>query len=72
VLRFADALPRMRKTTSDRLRRKKLDREKVLATMTRLMNAAYFRVGDERYARQNKTYGISTLRRRHLRIDGTP
>ncbi len=70
VLRFADALPRMRKITSDHLRRAKLDREKVLATMTRLMNAAYFRVGDERYARQNKTYGISTLRRKHLRIDG--
>jgi len=70
VLRFADALPRMRKTTSDHLRRKKLDREKVLAAMTRLMNAAYFRVGNERYARQNKTYGIATLRRKHLRIDG--
>lgn len=70
VLRFADALPRMRKTTSDHLRRKKLDREKVLAAMTRLMNAAYFRVGDERYARRNKTYGIATLRRKHLRIEG--
>ena len=70
VLRFADALPRMRKTTSDHLRRKELGREKVLAAMTRLMNAAYFRVGDERYAKQNKTYGIATLRRKHLRIEG--
>ena len=70
VLRFSDALPLMRRTTSDHLRRKKLDREKVLATMTRLMNAAYFRVGDERYARKNKTYGIATLRRKHLRIEG--
>ncbi len=70
VLRFADALPRMRKITSDHLRRAKLDREKVLATMTRLMNAAYFRVGDERYARQNKTYGIATLRQKHLNIEG--
>ncbi len=55
VLRFADALPRMRKTTSDHLRRKELGAEKVLAAMTRLMNVAYFRVGDERYARKNKT-----------------
>jgi DNA topoisomerase-1 len=70
VLRFSDALPQMRRTTSDHLRRKKLDREKVLATMTRLMNAAYFRVGDERYARTNKTYGIATLRRKHLRVEG--
>jgi DNA topoisomerase-1 len=70
VLRFSEALPQMRRTTSDHLRRKKLDREKVLATMTRLMNAAYFRVGDERYARKNKTYGIATLRRKHLRVEG--
>jgi DNA topoisomerase I len=42
----------------------------VLAAMTRLMNAAYFRVGDERYARKNRTYGIATLRRKHLRVEG--
>ena len=70
VLRFADALPKMRKTTSAHLRRKNLDREKVLACMTRLINAAYFRVGDERYAKKNKTYGIATLRRKHLSIYG--
>ena len=70
ILRFADTLPQMRKTTSEHMRRKRLDREKVLATMTRLINAAYFRVGDERYARKNKTYGIATLRRKHLTIDG--
>ena len=70
VLRFADALPEMRKITSAHLRRKKLGPEKVLAAMTRLMNVAYFRVGDERYAKDNKTYGIATLRRKHLSIDG--
>jgi DNA topoisomerase I len=70
VLRFADALPEMRKITSGHLRRKKLGPEKVLAAMTRLMNVAYFRVGDERYAKNNKTYGIATHRRKHLRIDG--
>jgi DNA topoisomerase I len=70
ILRFSDALPRMRRVTSNHLRHKYLDREKVLATMTRLMNAAYFRVGDERYARKNKTYGISTLRCKHMTIEG--
>ena len=70
VLRFADALPGMRETTSDHLRHKDLDADKVLAAMTRLMNVAYFRVGDERYARQNKTYGIATIRRKHLSIEG--
>ena len=70
ILRFADALPEMRRKTSEHLRRKKLDREKVLAAMTRLMNAAYFRVGEERYAKSNKTFGIATLRRKHLYIEG--
>ena len=70
VLEFADRLPEMRRITSSHLRHKRLDREKVLACMTRMMNAAYFRVGDERYAKNNKTFGIATLRRKHLRIEG--
>ncbi|MGF1471526.1 MAG: DNA topoisomerase IB [Rubrobacteraceae bacterium] len=70
TLRFADALPEMRRITSDHLRRDELDREKVLAAMTRLVNAAYFRVGEERYARSNNTYGIATLRRKHLKVEG--
>ena len=70
ILDFADRLPEMRRVTTNHLRRKHLDREKVLACMTRMMNAAYFRVGDERYARNNKTYGIATLRRKHLTIEG--
>jgi DNA topoisomerase-1 len=70
ILRFSEALPKMRRITSNHLRHKNLDREKVLAAMTRLMNAAYFRVGDERYVKKNKTYGIATLRRKHLTIQG--
>lgn len=70
ILRFSEALPEMRRITSNHLRHRRLDREKVLAAMTRLMNAAYFRVGDERYARKNRTYGIATLRRKHLRVEG--
>jgi DNA topoisomerase I len=70
ILRFSDVLPEMRRVTSNHLRHRHLDRERVLAAMTRLMNAAYFRVGDERYARKNRTYGIATLRRKHLNIEG--
>lgn len=70
ILRFADRLPDMRETTSRHLRHRRLDREKVLAAMVRLMNSAHFRVGDERYARENKTYGIATLRKKHLIIKG--
>ena len=70
ILDFSDALPEMRRITNNHLRHKYLDREKVLAAMTRLMNAAYFRVGEERYAKKNRTYGIATLRRKHLTIEG--
>ena len=70
ILRFSTALPEMRRITSNHLRHKHLDRQKVLAAMTRLMNAAYFRLGDERYATNNKTYGIATLRRKHLTVEG--
>jgi len=70
ILRFSDALPEMRRIISNHLRHKYLDREKVLATMTRLMSTAYFRVGEERYAKKNRTYGIATLRRKHLTIEG--
>ncbi|CAA9443908.1 MAG: hypothetical protein AVDCRST_MAG28-786 [uncultured Rubrobacteraceae bacterium] len=70
ILLFADRLPEMRRITSEHLNHEKLDREKVLACMIRLMNAAHFRVGEERYAKKNKTYGIATLRRKHLKIEG--
>lgn len=70
LLVFADRLPEMRRVTSAHLRREKLDRKKVLACMTRLINSAYFRVGEERYARKNGTFGIATLRRKHLRVEG--
>jgi DNA topoisomerase-1 len=70
ILRFADHLPEMRRITSEHLRHERLDREKVMATMMRLINAAHFRVGEERYAKKNKTYGIATLRRKHLKTKG--
>jgi DNA topoisomerase-1 len=71
ILRFADRLPEMRRITSEHLQHEELDREKVLAAMVRLINAAYFRPGEERYAKKNKTYGIATLRKKHLTIQGT-
>jgi DNA topoisomerase-1 len=70
ILRFAARLPKMRRITSELLRREKLEREKVLACMTRLMNAAHFRLGEERYAKKNKAYAIATLKRKHLKIQG--
>jgi DNA topoisomerase I len=70
VLAYARALPRLREVTNRHLRREALDREKVLATVVRLMSRAYFRVGSERYAVENRTFGIATLKKSHLTIRG--
>lgn len=70
VLRLARALPRLREVTNQHLRREQLDRQKVLATVVRLMSRAYFRVGSERYAVENQTFGICTLKKRHMDVQG--
>ena len=70
VEEFARMLPRLRAATNAHLRRRGLGREKVLATIVRLMTRAYFRVGSERYAVQNRTFGITTLQKKHLVIRG--
>lgn len=70
ILRFAEALPRLRRQVARDLSRKKLVKEKVLACIVRLIDTAYFRVGNERYAAENQSYGITTLRRKHLDVTG--
>jgi DNA topoisomerase I len=70
VLRVARLMPELRAVTNEHLRRQQLDREKVLATIVRLMCRSYFRAGSERYAVTNRTFGICTLSKRHVRIDG--
>jgi DNA topoisomerase I len=70
VLAYARVVPRLREVTNEHLQREALDREKVMATVVRLMSRAYFRVGSERYAVQNKTFGIATLKKSHLEIQG--
>jgi DNA topoisomerase I len=70
VLECGRMLPLLRARTNEHLQRPTLDREKVLATIVRLMTRAYFRVGSERYAVRNRTFGICTLAKRHVRIKG--
>lgn len=70
LLPFARALPRLREVTNRHLQREGLGRERVLATVVRLMTRAFFRVGSERYAVKNKTFGIATLQKKHLEIEG--
>jgi DNA topoisomerase-1 len=68
--RVSAALPLIRDQTNEHLKRSQLDREKVHATVVRLICRAYFRAGSERYAVENKTFGISTLRKKHVEIRG--
>lgn len=70
VLLYARALPALRRVTNRHMKRGGLDREKVLATVVRLMSRAYFRIGSERYAETNRTFGIATLKKHHLDIRG--
>lgn len=70
ILGFADRLPTMRRITGQHLRTQGARRERVLACMVRLLDNAYFRAGCSTYARENRTYGLTTLRSKHLTIDG--
>jgi DNA topoisomerase I len=65
ILRFARALPKMRRITGEHLKHSQLDREKVLAAMVRLLDQAYFRVGNDIYAQENQSYGLTTIRSKH-------
>jgi DNA topoisomerase I len=67
--KFARALPRMRAHTDEDLTRRGLVRERVLACSVRLLDLGFFRIGSERYAAENETYGLATLRKRHVRIE---
>lgn len=71
ILRFARQLPKLRRQVEIDLRRRKLSREKVTACVVKLIDEAYFRVGNERYARENKSYGITTLRSKHATLSTT-
>ena len=70
ILRFADGLPSLRTTVAGHLRKRRLSREKALAAATRLLDRTHIRVGTEQYAAENETYGLATLRSRHIRLDG--
>lgn len=70
ILDFASQLEHMRRVTGQHLRKKNLNREKVLACMVRLLEAAYFRPGSDYYSQENETYGLTTMRSKHLTING--
>jgi DNA topoisomerase-1 len=70
LIEFARALPRIRRRTQRDLRRRGLPREKVLALVVRLLEETLIRVGNEEYARDNRSFGLSTLRDRHVEVRG--
>jgi DNA topoisomerase I len=70
LIRFAERLPDLRAAMAEDMDRESLDRERVCAVATRLINRAWFRVGTERYARESNTFGITTLSKRHVEVRG--
>jgi DNA topoisomerase-1 len=69
MIAFARALPRIREQIEQDLRRPGLPREKVLATVIRLLETTLIRVGNEEYARANRSFGLTTMRDRHVQVD---
>jgi DNA topoisomerase-1 len=70
LIRFAEKLPDLRAAMAEHMDRDSLDRERVSAVATRLINRAWFRVGSERYAKESRTFGITTLTKRHVSVRG--
>ena len=70
LLEFGDSLPKLRRRVDKDLKARKLSREKVLATVVRLLDTEYLRIGSERYAKENKSFGATTLLCRHIKHDG--
>jgi len=71
MISFGQALPAIRREVDKALKLPGLPREKMLATIVYLLQATMMRIGNEEYARQNKSFGLTTLRDRHVRIDGS-
>jgi DNA topoisomerase-1 len=71
MLLFGRVLPRIRQRVTEDLDRPGLPREKVLAAIVRLLETTLARVGNEEYAKANVSFGLTTLRNRHVRIDGS-
>jgi DNA topoisomerase I len=71
VVAFAEALPTIRAKVREHMALRGLPREKVLATVVNLLETTLIRVGNDDYAKQNKSYGLTTLKNRHVAIEGS-
>jgi DNA topoisomerase-1 len=70
MIDFARCLPRMRERIARDLRRRGYGQERVLATVVRLMECTNIRIGNDIYAKQNKSYGLTTLKNHHVKVRG--
>jgi len=70
VVAFADALPSIREKVQEHMSLRGLPREKVLATVVHLLETTLIRVGNDDYAKQNNSFGLTTLKNRHVAVDG--
>jgi DNA topoisomerase-1 len=70
LLHFAQALPGLRRKVQRQLEQREHTRELVLATIVRLLDTTLIRVGNDQYAKENGSFGLTTLRNRHVRIEG--
>jgi DNA topoisomerase-1 len=70
MIAFARALPRIRRRVKRDLARRGMPRDKALATVVRLLEATLIRVGNDEYARENNSYGLTTMRNHHARVAG--
>ena len=70
MLLFGASLPSIRQTTAQHLRQRSLTREKVLAAVVQLLETTLIRVGNDQYAQKNCSFGLTTLRDRHVEIEG--
>src|SRR4030095_5070931 len=70
LLRFAESVPRMRKVVGENLRKRDLGRERVMACMLRILSTCFMRAGSQVYADENGSYGLATLRPKHVRVRG--
>jgi DNA topoisomerase I len=71
MIAFGQALPAIRRRTDADLRRPGLPREKVLAAVVRLLEKTFIRVGNDEYARDNRSFGLTTMRDGHVRLAGS-
>jgi len=70
IFEFSEVLPDLRKQVESHLKIEGHKRERVLALVVRLLEKTLIRIGNDEYARQNRSYGLTTLRQRHVEVDG--